>query len=422
MIFLVGLLILGAGREPLALDLDSAVAYALANNPELKNLTMDRDKADLKISAAIGSFYPSVTAAGYYTHLSDLPRIEYGGLNIPLGQHENYSVQLSVQQVLFAWGKLYDAYRIAGIGKDIAALDLARKRQETRYSVTQAFYNMLVLRELAALTEESYNQLKFHEESVRKRYAAGLASQFELLRAQVEAANLKPRVMETENNLNLARNGFQMLLGMPLDQDFTIAGELEPDSGDYQLADLVDSALVNRAEIKNLENAERLARLNRSLIRRENLPTVVAGASYAYKKPLSITENEWGSSLTFTVGFTMPLFSGYKVLAQYRAAGLDVAQARLAIEEVRKAVTVEVKNCYFNFRTAQAMVAAARENLNQADQARAMAENRYRNGLATNLEYLDVQLAQRQAKTNYLNALKDYHTARAAIDRAVGKE
>jgi outer membrane protein TolC len=409
--------------DTLFLDLPGAVDYALINNPEIRDLALDLDLSKLKVDEATADFLPSLTASGYYSYISYVPVIENGNVRIQIGQHDNYNVQLSLQQVIFTWGRFYDAYRFADIGKKIASLTLARKRQEIRYAVTQSFYGLLVLQEMVKVTGESYAQLKRHEDAVRKRYEAGLAVQFELLRAQVQVANLKPRLTEVENNLLLARNGFQMLLGMPLDQAFGLAGELGLiDTADYELANLNDSALANRAEIRNLENAEKMGQLARTMIGRSNLPSIAAGATYAYKNPAGLTDNGWGGNLTLNVGFNWPLFSGFKNLARYRAATVNMKRARLAVEEVKKAVTIEVKNAYATYQAAREASVAARENLDQADQALVMIDNRYKNGLATNLEYLDVELARMQAKTNYLNALKDYHTARAAIDRAVGKE
>jgi len=97
-------------------------------------------------------------------------------------------------------------------------------------------------------------------------------------------------------------------------------------------------------------------------------------------------------------------------------------KARLAIDQVKKGVELETKNAYYTFQAARELTTAAQENLSQADKALNIIETRYKNGLATNLEYLDVQLAQVQARNNYLNALKDLHTAWAAIYRAIGKE
>lgn len=421
MIMIIAFILSTAG-DTLVLDLDAAVNYALINNTEIKNLALDQEQARDKVREALGNFYPSLTATGYFAYLTEVPVIDFGGMPIPLGQHENYNVQVSLQQVLFAWGKLRDAYRLADINRSIAELMLQRKRQDICFRVTQSYYSLLVLKEMVTLTTESYRQLQRHEAAVRKRYEAGLVSQYDLLRAQVEVANIKPRVMEAENGLQLALNGFQMLLGMNLNQPFNIAGELDLSAETFDLDSLTMQALGNRPEIKSLEHAVQIGEISRSLIRRTNLPTIVAGATYAYEKPTGMTDNEWGSKLTFNLGFNMPIFSGFKTAAQVRQADLAIEKSRLAIEDVRKGIILEVKNAYYTFESSRELVAAARENLGQADRAVAMIETRYKNGLATNLEYLDIQLAQMQARTNYLNAVKDYHHARAAIFRAIGKE
>lgn len=421
MTFIVSWLLFAAG-DTLVFDLEAAVDFALLNNHEIQSLTLEQDQAGYKVREALGNFYPSINVSGYYAYITNVPVIDFGGMPIPLGQHDNYNLQVSLQQVLFAWGKLYDAYRIADIGRSIADLTLKRKKQDIRCSVTQSFYNLLVLKEMVALTRESYAQLKRHEEAVRKRYDAGLVPQYELLRAQVEAANVKPRVTEAENGLRLAYNAFQMLLGMDLNQPFDLRGELEISEEEFNLDSLTAQALRDRAEIQSLERAVRIAELSRSLTRRTNLPILVAGATYAYEKPSGFSGTDWGSNVTFNLGFSLPLFNGFKTVAQDRQAGLAVEKARIAVEEVRQGITLEVKNSYFTFESSRELVLAARENLVLADRALGMMETRYKNGLATNLEYLDVQLAQMQARTNYLNALKGYHQARAVIYRAIGKE
>jgi len=409
-------------QDTLVLDLNAAIDYALANNTEIKSLALDQEQAGYRVREALGNFYPSLTATGYYAYLTNVPVIDIGGMPIPMGLHDNYNVQVSLQQVLFAWGKLYDAYRIADIGRSICDLTLQRKKQDIRFRVTQSFYSMLVLEEMVTLTRESYEQLQRHEDAVRKRYEAGMVPQIELIRAQVEVANIKPRVLEAKNGRQLARNGFQVLLGMDLDQAFDISGTLDFADEDFDLDTLTSQALTGRPEIRSLESAVRIAELSRSLARRTNLPTIVAGATFAGMKPTGLNEDKWGSNLTFNLGFSLPIFSGFRTAAQARQAALAIEKARLAVDDVRKGIALEVKDAYFTFETSREIVAAARENLVQADRAVGMMENRYQNGLATNLEYLDVQLAQMQARTNYLSAAKDYHNARAAIYRAIGKE
>ena len=403
------------------LTLDQAIDYALVNNPEIINLQIELEKAQAQVGQALSHFYPSITATGYYAYINDVPVFDLDGMLVPMGEHKNYDVQVSLQQVLFAWGKIYHGYKITDLNKKIAELNLIRKKQEIRYSVTDGFYSLLVLEQMVALSQEGFVQLQRHEDAVRKRYEAGLVAQFELLRAQVQVANLKPQVIEAENGLKLAQEGFKMLIGAPLEIDIKIAGELPMVEEDFILDSLTSLALENRAELKTLKNVESIAKLGQSIAARANLPILVAGATYDRKKPYGFGGNEWGSNVTFNVGFEFPLFTGFKNFYQYKEASADLKQAHLAFDNLTKAITLEVKQAYFNFLASKEAVIAAQDNVGQAEKAFEIIDTRYKNGLATNLEFLDVQLALMQAKTNQLFALKNYYASRAQVYKAVGE-
>ncbi len=421
LIFFV-LLIGITASDTVHLTLDEAIGYGLKNNPEIEQLIINLEKSEIKVGNAISAYYPSLSINGYFAYLSDIPVFEFDGMPVPMGQNRNYSVSLSLQQVIFAWGKLYDYYKITEIQSEIAELTLKRKQQEVRYAITDAFYGLLILEELVKLTSESLSQLGRHEKAVEKRYRAGLVPHFELLRSKVQVANLKQQVIETENGLKLAKEGFKMLLGMELGAEIEIFSDLTVIDEVYTVNELIDEALENRFEIKNIRNFERIADRARSIARKVTLPTIVAGATYERKKPFSFGGDDWGSNLTFNIGFQFPVFSGFKIRYQYEEALLVLKEAELAKKNLEKAVTVEVKQAFFSLQAAKEGIVAARENVNQAEKAFEIIETRYRNGLVTNLEYLDTQLAQMQAKTNYLSSLKNCHSSRAALYKAIGKE
>ncbi|MGD8978983.1 MAG: TolC family protein [candidate division WOR-3 bacterium] len=422
MMLICALLIGMANGDTLTFTVEEAIDFALRNNPEMEQLTIEVQKSEEQVGQAISSFYPSVSASGYYAYVTDVPIIEFDSIPIPFGSNENYRLEVSLQQVLFAWGKLYNAYKISDIGHDIAELSLARKQQEIRYAVTDAFYGLLVLEEYLTQAQASLEQLERFAASVETRYKAGLVSQFDLLRATVQLENLKPVVIQAENTLNLAREGFKLLLGMELDNEFRLSGELKMVEEEFVLDELIDHAMEHRVEIKNLMNTERIARLSQAITRRTNLPTLVGGATYTRTKPFSFTGDEWGSSLTFNLGFQWPLFSGFSNLHKSREAALMLKEARLGLENLERAVQVEVKQSYLSHLAAKEAIDAAQENVGQAEKAFEIIETRYRNGLATNLEVLDTELAYRQSRVNYLTALKNYNTSLAEIYKAIGKE
>jgi outer membrane protein len=422
MLAILALFLSMTGADTLTFTVEQAIDFALQKNPEVAQLTIEYERSQQQVGQAISSFYPKVTASGYFAYITDVPVIEFDSIPIPFGSNENYGLRLSLQQVLFTWGKLYNAYKISDLASDIAELSLVRKRQEIRYSVTDAFYGLLVLDEYTKQARASLEQLERFAASVETRFKAGLVSRFDLLRAQVQVENLKPQVIQSENALNLAREGFKLLLGMDLETEFLLAGELRMIEEDFSLDQLVEDAAENRVEIKNLKKTERIAQLAQAIARRANLPSVVGGATYERTKPFSITGDEWGSSLTFNIGFELPLFTGFNNLYKSREAGLVIKEARLALENLERAIIVEVKQAYLSYLAAKEAIDAAEKNVGQAREAFNIIETRYKSGLATNLEVLDTELAYRQAQVNYLTALKNYNTSLAEIYKSIGKE
>ncbi|UCD05444.1 MAG: TolC family protein [candidate division WOR-3 bacterium] len=422
MLSILALFLSMAGADTLTFTVEEAIDFALENNPEIAQLMIAYEKSEAQVGQAVSNFYPSVTASGYFAYITDVPVIEFDSIPIPFGSNENYGLRVSLQQVLFTWGKLYDAYRISDLASDIAEMSLVRKQQEIRYSVTDAFYGVLVLEEYTKQARASLEQLGRFAASVETRFKAGLVSRFDLLRAQVQVENIKPQVIQAENTLNLAREGFKLLLGMELDTEFSLAGEIRMIEEDFSLQQLIDDAVQNRVELKNLKKTVKIAQLSQAIARRANLPSVVGGATYERTKPFSITGDEWGSSLTFNLGFELPLFTGFNNLYKSREAGLVLKEARLGLENLERAIVVEVKTAYLTYLAAKEAIDAAEKNVGQAREAFNIIETRYKSGLATNLEVLDTELAYRQAQVNYLTALKNYNTALAEIYKAIGKE
>ncbi len=422
MIAILALFLTMASSDTLNLTVDEAIDFALQHNPEIAQLTIEHDRSKERIGQATSALYPTISASGYYAYVTDVPVVDFGGTMVPFGANENYNVQVSLQQVLFAWGKLYNAVKISDLASDIAELNLLRKKQDVRYSVNDAFYGILVLEEYVKQARSSLDQLQRFASAVEARYKAGLVSQFDLLRAQVQVQNLKPMVINYENSLMLAREGFRLLLGMELDQEFMLTGELQMIDEEFSLDQLTADALMNRPEVKSLDNAERIARLSQSIARRANLPTLVGGASYDRSKPFGLLGDEWGSNVTFNLAFQWTIFSGFNNLYKSHEAALALKETRLAMENLNRAITVEVKQAYLSFLAAKEAIGAAEKNVGQAKQAYDIIETRYRNGLATNLEVLDTELAYRQAQVNYLSALKNYNTSLAQVYKATGKE
>ena len=64
-------------------------------------------------------------------------------------------------------------------------------------------------------------------DDTRLQYDNGLASEYDLLTAQVQLSNLKPSILQTENSIRLAKLMLKMYLSIPENVEIEVVGELD---------------------------------------------------------------------------------------------------------------------------------------------------------------------------------------------------
>ncbi len=440
--------------DTLVLDADRCVELALENNLAIAAARARLDEAAYGKRAAFGSFLPQVSATGTYTRLakaSELtmysahdsimtvpvfdPEGNYIGqtgvpVRVPVGMdsfslklsnENNYAVTGTVQQTLFTWGKLVNAYRIAGLSAEIQDAALAAARADVKVQAVQAFHSALLARKTAVLMAESRDQLTRHVARVQALYDNGLAARLDLLRATVGLTNLRAQLAQVENGAALATAALRMVIGVDDGRAIALADSLEADTTTVDLDAALDRALRQRPELTQLRKATRIAELGVRIARTANLPSAFVQANASYKNPVGFSA-EWGPDWNATAGVSWPIFTGGANMAKLKAARSRQRQAQIALAQVEDAVRLDVRAQAASVQAEAQNVGYQTENVGVAQTALELAETRYANGLLTNLEYLDTQLALMQARLARINSLANYQVARARLDRATGEE
>ena len=76
---------------------------------------------------------------------------------------------------------------------------------------------------------------------------------------------------------------------------------------------------------------------------------------------------------------------------------------------------------YFNAQTAKEKVAVAFGGMEQAQESYRMTSEKYKNGLTSNTEMLDAEIALLQARLTHTQAVVDCTLALARLKKAVGE-
>jgi outer membrane protein TolC len=401
--------------DTLRLDVDLAVELALKNNNAVQLAKAKLQEAAAGKGAAFGSFLPQISASGTYYRMT--PN-KFG--DIELGSADNYTLRGTAQQTLLTWGKLINAYRIAGLSFNIEQEAFRQAQAQTKVQATEGFYGALLAQKMAELMRESYGQLKRHVDQVQALYDNGLARKLDLMRAKVGLTNMQVQLSQIENGSKLALASLLTTLGLKPETPIALSGDLEfsPWSVDYRQA--LDLAWAKRPELLQLRKTAQIADLATRIALTSNLPTAFAQFNYDYKNPLGFKDT-WGSDWNLTVGLTMPIFTGLTNWHKLKQAKAQQRQARIGVAMLEDGVRLEVQALVNTLNQEIENIKNQKENVDVAEEALKIAETSYKNGLITNLEYLDTQLALLQSRVSYLNSLANYKIAKARLLKAMGE-
>ena len=207
-------------------------------------------------------------------------------------------------------------------------------------------------------------------------------------------------------------------VGTPVEPVGELAAKVEKPA---PVDDLMTRALGARQDLlkarKDLE-AARFALAEAKLGKR---PTLALASGYTRVEGAGQPLDKWDESWNANLALQMPIFDARKTAVEVQKATERVKQAEIALEMAENQVRLDVRTAANEMLQAVELVAASEKNIEQAEEALNIANVSYENGLNTNLEVMDAQLALDQARTNHSQAVHDWLVAKAKLDRALGE-
>jgi outer membrane protein len=122
------------------------------------------------------------------------------------------------------------------------------------------------------------------------------------------------------------------------------------------------------------------------------------------------------------LNLTMPLFSGFSSVEQVREANANINAIEARRNNLRLQIGKEVETAWLGGNEAAARMVSTEKEVAAANESKALAEGRYHEGVGSIIEVTDAQTEALDAQTAHIQAMYDYFTALARLDRAVGKE
>ena len=397
--------------EVRTLTLEQALELAAAHNRAIARAVEFRNLAQGVYVAERAAALPQLLVKG------TLAREEDKALETPAYDRREASLQLD--QALFTWGEVQAGIRAAKIGLLTADERLRASRQEALRDTSVAFYDVLLARELNSVFTENLAQKSRRLREARERLAVGVATDYDLLVAEVAESNARPEVVRTDNLIRSRRDRLRLVLG--LDQAVDATGELSAllvDPPGY--AEALAIARDRRPELRDLRNRIGIAEELVTIARAGDKPRLDLTGNYGWKELDADSTNLDGEKWDLGLKLSWPIFDGLRTSGQVQQARSERDSLQIDELQLLDSVAVENREAIDRINVAIELVRALEGTVAQAQKLLELAEKGFEYGVKIRLEVDDAELNLRQAQSSLALARRDYLVAEVDLARAMG--
>lgn len=409
------------------LSLADSINLALHQSPSILRAQKDLEASQGIVVQTRAIALPTLAVGGSYARVqrSDIDVFEAPGFTF--GTPQDWSSQVKLLQSLYDGGRLLSAFRAANLTKQQSLLNYQTAVADTVLNVQLAYYDVLLANQQIIVQEASVQLLTNELTDTTRRFDAGTVPRFNVLRAEVELANARPKLINARNSFRISKNNLANLLGLNIpagtfeDIPLMLSGKLEAEEFNLELPRAISMALEQRTELGALRKSEALRKEDVVNARAGYKPVLQGYIGYdvhnsMLSSDLTVTDHGWIAG----VQLSWNLFDGLRTQGKIREAVANYERAGIDLDDRTRGIELEVRTAFSNFIEAREVLDSERKVVEEAEEALRLARARGEAGTGTQLDVLSAQTALTEARTTQIQALHDYETARARLQRAIG--
>jgi outer membrane protein TolC len=404
------------------LGLLDAVKLSLAHNKTLRATLEDKKIARGRIMESYSQAFPRLSAIGSYTRLDEVRTMDFGDESVSMGQLNNYSIELQVKQPIYHGGATGAGIRAARVFAHMSDENVRSQVQKTIYEVASAYYDTLLARHLYTVNEEAVQSAEAQLEDVKHKRNQGVASEFDVLRVQVDVSNFRAEMIQQRNRTHLAKTLLLKSMGVSQESEVTLSDELTYEPVSAELEEIAKIALHNRPDLLQAELAVRLQEEAVRVAKSKYYPQLDAVFSENWERPdpHSATLDEWGDAWIAGLTLSWPLFDSRERKGRLIQERASLRKRRIQLLDAREGVLLDIRQVTLSLQDAEEFVESQQLNLERASEALRLVEAGYREGINTQVEVTDARAALSRAKGLYYQAVYSHAVARLELQRAMG--
>ena len=421
----------------LTLTLDQAVELALNENRTVRIADMEIQRVDYSKRNAWNNVLPSLDATGQFAKFVVPGEMAMMGqvMNSPADFTAQAGLQLSLP--LFA-PALWQSIRMTALDMQLAVERAQASKLTLRNDVTKAFYGVLLAKDSYQTLQNGLALADDVFEQTKKRFELGLASEFDVISAEVQVKNLQPTIMEVKNGIEQAKMFLKVLMGVDIQQPIDVEGSLADYGNSISSSNASRNLSVNEnSDLRQLDIQQQQLERALSMQRTQRMPMVAAFGTYGYSgmgnratiinfggMPIPVEKgSDWFSQgLLVGLQLNVPLTGIFTNIPRERQTQIQINQLSEQRRYLEDLLNMQVRTALNNMDRAAKQAEVAKENEKLAQRGYEIALRRYEAGMGIMLEVQNASNQLMQAQLSHNQAIASYLNTKADLEKLLGTQ
>lgn len=330
----------------------------------------------------------------------------------------------SVQELLYAGGRLKYARQSTDLLTKAARLDVVKDKDEVVYSIVSLYYNLYKISQSKQILAQNVQAIDKQLKQSKRFFEQGLVTKNDVLRLQLERANAAIDSTELSANEKIANYSFVVLLGLPDNTELKIGTVTTQNPQPQPLTSYLDSAYTNRPELKSYALQTQVAETNIKSVKSQMLPTLGAGGNLYYINPTGRfipNKNEFLGPYTLGLSLSWNISNLWTTKNKVSEAKIQKDESVISRNILADNIKTEVNQSYQRYMQALEKIRLLQTSVGQASENDKILESKYKNNVASIIDRIDANTQLFQSEINLEMAKADAGLAYYTLLKSTGK-
>lgn len=418
------------------LNLDKALEIALDSSPVVKVADKEITKQEYSKKGVLANLFPTLDFSANYNRTikkqvmymgGSMPGMEGGGdTGFEVGRSNTWSAGFAASMPIVS-ATLWQQLSVSSDAVELAVEQSRSSKLSMVSQVKQAYYGVLLANDSYTVFKETYDNAMENYVDIKRKYDQGLASEYDLIRADVSVKNAEPNMYDAQNSIVLAKWRLKALMGVDLDMLIECEGNLM-DYVDSLYADYmsVDTTMIaGNSSLRQLDIQHSQLVKSKKIAQAAYYPSLNLSFSHqwmAMSDNFKFGDYRWNPYTTLGVSLNIPIFSGGSRYSNVKQSKIQLEQLELNRIDTERNLMVAVRQYVDQMKTSIKQYQASSDGVSQAKKGYDIAVKRYDTGAGTLLEINDSQLALTVSQNNRNQAIYSFLVAKASLDETLGTD